>query len=121
MSTANKLVPNVLAKTSAYTFNNSDWGAIFTNRGATGSVTFTLPAVAGTPAGAYVIIYIVADFEVVVAATSGELVTFNNAAADTVTITEASEHIGAGLTFICDGTSWLTLLHTEESQTVAVA
>ena len=121
MATANKLVPNISAKTANYTLTQSDWGCIFTNRGATGAITFTLPAVSGTPAGAYATFFVVADQTVTVAGTAGELVTFNDAAANSVAFSTASEKIGAGVTVVCDGTSWLVMPMTEETQTMTVA
>ena len=39
----------VLAKTSAFTVLPEHEGALFTNRGAGGSVTFTMPTVTSTP------------------------------------------------------------------------
>ena len=120
MSTANKLVPTVTAKTANYTFTNTDWGGIFTNRGATGGITFTLPAVSATPVGAYVEVFVAANQDVTVASTADEMITFNDIDANAVAWTTSSEKLGAAAKFLCDGTSWLCFLMTEETQTTSV-
>lgn len=107
----------VVAKATAYTITTADSGTIFTNRGAGASVTFTLPD-ATVNNGVDVTIYIVADFEVVVAGAVGDQMVMGtddagtgngDAAADSVTITTANEQIGCGLRCVCDGTSWLCM------------
>lgn len=110
------------AKTTAYSVAiPGDHSKTFTNRGATGSVTFTLPAVTTAMSGTWVEFYVVADQTVVVAGTAGELVTLNDAAANSVALQTSSEKIGGGFRALCDGTSWLMSPLTEETQTVTVA
>lgn len=111
------------AKTSAYTITAADSGKILTNRGASGSVTFTLPTVAAGFDGVDVtIMAVVAAQNVVIAAqTAGQIITFNDAAADSITISTASEIIGAAVRCVCDGTSWLCILLVNESTTVTIA
>lgn len=111
----------VEAKTTAYSVTAADGGKIFTNRGASGSVTFTLPAVSAAVTGMRVWFYAVAAQNLVVAGTAGELVTFNDAAANSAALQTGSEIIGGCIEAVCDGTSWLIILHTEETQTVTVA
>ena len=108
------------AKTAAYTVTTADFSQVFTNRGDVDSITFTLPAASGN-SGAWVEFVCVADQEFVVAAQAGELVTFNNAAATSITFTTATEHIGAAVRTVCDGTSWLALIMAEETQSFTVA
>jgi len=113
----------VTAKTSAYTITAADSGTVLTNRGATGSVTFTLPTVAAEFNGVNVIIMaVVAAQNVVISAqTTGQIVTFNDAAANSITISTTNEIIGAAFRLICDGTSWLALPMLNEGQTVTIA
>lgn len=112
----------VEAKTASYSVAfPSDHSKLFTNRGASGAVTFTLPAVAAGLKGCYVDVFVVADQTVTVAGTAGELVTFNDAAANSVAFSTSSEKIGAGIRALCDGTSWLIIPRTEETQTMTVA
>lgn len=113
----------VVAKTTAYTITAADSGKVLTNRGAAGSVTFTLPTVAAGFDGVDVIIMaVVAAQNVVIAAqTTGQIVTFNDAAANSITISTTSEIIGAAFRAICDGTSWLLLPYLNEGQTVTIA
>jgi predicted flavoprotein YhiN len=114
------LVP-VSAKTAAYTCTAADSGTLFTNTGASGSVTFTLPAVA-TSTGVWYRFAITADYEVVITAPANVMVAFNDATATSITFTQASEHIGCGATVICDGAKWIVLLHLgAEAQTTVVA
>lgn len=111
------------AKTAAYTMTPHDENKIFTNRGAGSSVTLTLPPVTYLPAGWTVYVYVVTDDEVVVASngSNDNITGFNDPTADSWTVTTASEHIGAAAEFVWDGTSWLTFLHVEETQTTAFA
>lgn len=95
-----------VAKTAEYTLTEADRDTLMTNEGAVGSVTFHLPA--GTPKKdlAYYF-YVMADQEVVVDTVAGDqIMTFNNASADSVSITTAGEHIGATFALIGDGTQW---------------
>ena len=90
--------PKVIAKTSDYTVTVNESGAIFTTEGATAAVEFTLPSAGSGPWVFF--FYNAEDVEMGVAAeTADTLVTFNNAAADKVQFTTASEHIGGA--FMC--------------------
>lgn len=124
-STANKVAGvrrTAEAKATAYTITAADSGKVLTNRGAAGSVTFTLPTVAAAFDGVDVIIAtVVAAQNVVVAAqTAGQIITFNDAAANSVALQTANEIIGGALRCICDGTSWLVLPMLYEAQTVSI-
>lgn len=111
------------AQTSAYTITAADSGKVLTNRGAAGSVTFTLPTVAAGFTGVDVtIMAVVAAQTVIIAAqTAGQIVTFNDAAANSITIGTTNEIIGAAFRCVCDGTSWLVMPLLNEGQTVTVA
>lgn len=110
----------VVAKTAAYTCTVGDCGTIFTNRGDGDAITFTLPAAADS-AGVWYEFIAVADYAMTIAGTAGELVTFNDAAANSVAYSTGSEIIGGALRAVCDGTSWLIFLMTNETQTPTVA
>jgi hypothetical protein len=58
------------AKTAAYTLLLSDRGKLFTNKGASGSVTFTLPTDATTPIGWWTMFRVEAAQNLVIGATS---------------------------------------------------
>lgn len=112
------------AKTAAYTMTRQDECKIFTNRGASGSVTFTLPVVTDLPVGWEVTVFTCVAAQNVVIASNGSsdnLTTFNDLQADTLTFSTSSEIAGAGVRLVWDGTGWLTFLHTEETQTVTIA
>jgi len=100
------------AKTGNYTIvtGTDPSGTVFTNRGAGASVTFTLPAPVPALDGTVYEFYGVANQNLVVAgAAGGQIVTFNNAAAASVTCSTASQKIGAHMEATCDGTSWHVL------------
>lgn len=118
--TTEKLLRDVEAKTAAYAITPADWGKLFTNRGATGSVTFTLPAVSAVQSGFYVDFFVAADQDVVIASTADQMITFNDIDANAITWSTSSEKLGNAATMICDGTSWLAILHTEETATTTV-
>lgn len=81
-------------------------GTLFTNRGAVGAVTFTLPAVALNLVGVHYDFVGFANQTWAVAAAAGTICTFNNAAATSVTCSTAGAKIGAHIRVWCDGVSW---------------
>lgn len=97
----------VIAKTANYTVLASDHDTIFTNQGAVGAVNFTLPTIARGLRFRFVC---EADQDLTVtAATADTLVTFNDAAADSVALSTAAKRIGGGLEVVAnaDATKWL--------------
>lgn len=112
---------NVLAKTANYTVVASESGTLYTNRGATGTVTFTLPAVDSTWAGVYYYFICAAAQRMdLSAATAGQMVSFNDVACNTLSWQTASEILGGGFLVICDGTSWLIFPIGEETQSLTI-
>ena len=104
----------VAAKTAAYTIVASDFGKLFTNRGATGSVTLTLPA-ATKKAGFYFGVMRVAAQNIVLTATGGAKI--NNGSANG-SLTNANN---GGFIVACDGTDWFTQTITVGAGTVTKA
>jgi hypothetical protein len=101
---------NVVARTSNYTVKESDNGTLFTNRGASGGVNFTLPAV--SKRGLRYGFFVVADQDVTITAgTADTLIVFNDAAADSIAVTGSGNRVGAFFEVIGDGTGWLVLYH----------
>lgn len=95
------------AKTADYTITPFDSGKTFTNRGAAGTVTLTLPAAGPSLNGWSVrVIRHAAQSLVVAAGTADTLVISADAAADSVTIST----IGHGVEIWCDGTQFYALL-----------
>ena len=115
----------VEAKTANYTLSPSDFGKIFTNRGASAAVTFTLPDPAPQYAGAWVRFMVEADQNVTIRAVSAsKLVVFNNAAATSIAFSTAGERIGGGCLAVCNdnGTKWLIFVNLgTETQTPTIA
>lgn len=101
----------VSVKTADYTIvpASDASGTVFSNRGAAGSVTYTLPAPTQALAGTYYEFEGVANQNTVVSGGAGNVVTFNNAAAASVAASTAGGKIGAHFLAKCDGVSWLIL------------
>lgn len=110
-----------IAKTAAYSVLPTDHGRLFTNRGATASVTFTLPAVTNLPAGFTVSFFAVSNYGLVVASngSSDNIVGLNDAGLDTITCTTTSRMIGASIKCIFDGVGWLATKGTGPTYTEA--
>lgn len=100
----------VQAKATSYTvvYGTDPSGTIFTNRGASGAVTFTLPAAAQARKGVFYRFVGIADQNIVVAAaTADTLVVINDLEADSLAIQTSSVKIGAEIEVFCDGTNWI--------------
>lgn len=92
-----------IAKTASFTvdLNATKPGTRFTNAGAGGSVTITLPTPATGVAswdGWWCEFYGVADQTIILAAAANKAVTFNNAAATSIAAQTGGQKIGALLT-----------------------
>lgn len=112
----------VVALTASTTLSNYDLGKTFTNRGASGSVTITLPTASGDNAGGEIRVRVVADQTVVVnSATNDKIVIFNDAAADSVAWQTSGEKIGGGGMFESDGTNWFFSAINAGANTVTTA
>lgn len=118
---AGDLRRKVVAKTASYTVTAADMGKTFTTRGATGAITFTLPAASDALNGAEVRFLNVADQNMIVAGADEELVVLNDLTADSIAFQTSSEKIGGGFLALCDGTSWIVLPWATETQTVTIA
>ena len=94
----------VEAKTAAYSVTVRDCGKLFTNRGAAGSVTFTLPKGNAGIAGFWVEFATVAAQAIVIATDPVDtLIVHADATADSVT---TAATIGQHFKAIYDGTGW---------------
>jgi hypothetical protein len=108
---AEQYQPAIVAKVAAYTVTAAESGTLFTTRGATVAVTFTLPAVTGLPIGTNYSFYGVSAYGFTVASNGSldNINALNDAAADSLTATSTSLIIGAHVRVIWDGTSWLSI------------
>jgi hypothetical protein len=111
---------NTIVKTSSYTVTPLDYGSVFTSRGATCAVTFTLPAAGSSNSGDWALFVNVADQNMFVAGPDEGLVVFNDLTADNIGFATTSEKIGGMLLAISDGTSWIVLPIATETQTVNI-
>lgn len=114
--------PRIVALTgTASTLTAAQSGTIFHNVGLTASHTLTLPAISAGPF--YFKIVQGAGYSIVVtAATADTIITYNDAAADSVTFSTSSEIIGGHYEVFCDGTNLFVLpILASEAQTVTIA
>jgi hypothetical protein len=112
---------NIVIKTADYTVTEADNDTLFTNRGDAGAINFTLPTTAEK--GLHYGFYCVADQNMTVTSgTADTLVCFNDATADSITLSTSSEKIGGMFEVYGDGTGWLTKTSlAADSQTVTIA
>lgn len=112
MSLYKNQLEKISAKTASYQVKNADLGTIFTTRGATAAVTFTLPPTADLPAGFWLRFFSVSAYGMVISSSgsSDNIVVTNDAGADSITSTTTSRMIGANVAVVWDGTSWLATL-----------
>jgi len=110
----------VAVKTSSYTITTDDFGTIFTTRGATEEVEFTLPSAASTNKGEWVLFVNAANQNMAVSGAEAGLVAFNSLIADNVSLRTDNERIGGAFFAVSDGTSWIVLALTMETQTIHV-
>jgi hypothetical protein len=107
---SNRLEQRVLAKTASYTLipPHDSPGTRFTNRGAVGSVTFTLPIPNLNVKGHWYVFEVHADQTVIVAGhANGKIVAIGNAAANNVSYAVSGKKVGRRILVACDGTQWL--------------
>lgn len=100
----------VVAKTADYTLKPDvdQSGTVFTNRGATGTVIFTLPTPGTRCKGWFYKFLGIADFTIRVdTPVADTMITFNDIAADRVSLQTGGQLIGGELELFCDGTSWI--------------
>ncbi len=119
------LFRTVLVKTASYQVQTSDIGKILTNRGAAGAVTFTLPAVTSPtlPTGWWCEFFCIVDEDLVIASagSNDNIVTINDATADSFSLGTTAEQIGNGARVVWDGTGWLLFPFTGETVTPTIA
>jgi len=116
---------DVKTKTADYTVvtGTDPSGTLFTNRGASGTVIFTLPAPSQAIKGTWYSFAAVVAAQVltVKTATADTLITFNDLTADSVSVQTTSEIIGGILRAVCDGTSWIVFGDSGAAHTYTVA
>ena len=106
----------VTAKAASYTVTAAESGAVFHTTGATGAVTYTLPV--PTAGLNYTFVNTVAQNMIIASGTVDKLVGVNDAAADSIEFSTASEQIGAVCQMWSDGLLWFA--STPNSNTVTL-
>lgn len=105
---------DVVAKTADFTVTEALNNTLFTNRGAAGTVIFTLPTTAkkGLRYGFYTA---AGQILRVTSGTADTLTVINDLTADSVGFETASLLIGNFIEVIGDGTSWLCIMHPAQT------
>lgn len=101
------LYKQIEAKTADYPVKPEDIGKKFTNRGASGAVNFTLPALADITSGWWCAFHVVAGQNFTITAPTDKLVAGNDATATSIAFTTDSEEIGNEVVVEYDGTTYL--------------
>lgn len=97
----------VTAKTADYTVLQSDNGTLFTNKGAAGSVNFTLPVTPYTGTTYEFQACVLAQNLVITSGTADKMVVYNDIAADSITFSTSARIAGAAVKVTYDGDLWL--------------
>lgn len=109
-----------IALTASVTLTNHDIGKRFTNRGASGAVTVTLPTPDAVNAGGEIVFATVANQNLVISST-GNLILINDAAANSIAAQTTNEKIGAVFAVWSDGTSWFAENRSVGANTITTA
>lgn len=99
-----RLARRIVDKTAAYTVDptRDTAGTVFTNMGATGSVTFTLPTPSRSLLGTWYEFLGIADQNIVVAPpTADTAIVKNDIAGDSLAVSTAGALIGASMVALC--------------------
>jgi hypothetical protein len=111
----------VVAKTASYTCKIEESGTVFTNRGAGGAVTFTLPTIADSAGVVFYFMNCVLAQDLTISAPSANMVAFNNITATSIAFSTASQRAGGGAMLVCDGVKWLAFVMANVGATVSIA
>lgn len=114
--------PELVVETgTTLTIGPGDAGKVFCNLGAGGNIAYTVETAANFRPGDQIYILSAAAGTTTVNFTAGQLIAFNDVAANSVALSQASEILGGGFLFTClSAAKWHCCPLTEETQTVAV-
>lgn len=115
--------PTVTAKTASYQVLESDYGVHFTNKGAGGAVTFTLPPIAGLVSGWHATFSsaVLAQNFIIASSDGNDMIAMNDIAASSLTFSTASEIAGATVKCTFDGALWICEINLgTDGQTVTI-
>ena len=115
--------PELVVETgTTLTITPDDAGKVFCNVGSAGNIAYTIQSAALFRPGDQITVLSAAAGTTTVSCTAGQLIAFNDVAANSVALSTASEIIGGGFIFTCvSNAKWHCLICCEETQTVTVA
>ena len=105
---------------TATTITPDDSGTLFVDR-STSAHTYTLPAVADCKGKHFLFVKVGSGDMVIAGGTTDKMVAFNDAAADSVAFSTASEKIGGAMLIIGDGDYYYAFNISAGANTVTVA
>ncbi len=108
---------NVVAKTADYQVLASESGTYFTDLGTTGTIDFTLPAVA---AGLHFTFFSASAGALLVTGAANIMVADNDATATSVQYGSSGDIIGGGFRLFSNGTKWFAMPFGTEAATVTI-
>jgi hypothetical protein len=109
----------VVAKAVGYILLVRDSGTVFTTRGATGAVVFTLPAIADSKGCHYWFVAIPDEVMSVTSAEGNNLVSSGDVAGSSVAYGTVDEIVGGVFYVVNDGTNWLVFPYlADEGQAI---
>jgi hypothetical protein len=117
------IVRRVIKKTADYKLESrrDRSGTVFTNRGATGAVTFTLPPASRCEGFEYLFLIHAAQTVTIASAVADTLVGFNDVDLDSVAYSTGSKQVGVCARAICDGVSWFVHTVSADGVTGSIA
>ena len=112
-------IPKFKRVTADYTVALAD-NEIYLIANSGADIEFTLPAVAGAKGHVFNFLNL-QDFELLITAPADTLVALHNAAADGISITTASNHIGGAIRIVSNGVKYFALnMSAAPTQTITV-
>lgn len=94
--------PELVVETgTTLTIGPSDAGKVFCNVGSAGNIAYTIQTAANFRPGDQITVLSAAAGTVTVSFTSGQLITYNDVAANSVALSTTNEIIGGGFIFTC--------------------
>ena len=99
-----KYILRTQVKTADYTVTEADSGTYFTTYGDGGAIVYTLPS--NPKIGLYYYFFQSVDQDMTIDSDTGEMITFNDTAADGIAATDDNYQTGALIFVFADGRRW---------------
>ena len=121
LNTAGGADLTIIEAPASRTVTDAELNSMFTNRGSVGAVVLTLPSAVGRKGRWVRVMGIVDETFGFTSAVSGQLISKNDASADSANMATAGDQIGSMIEAISDGTSWIVYPIAEGAVVFTVA